>query len=165
MAVDDSGNNALTWDGTAWSAPVSIDPGGIAVQLTHVSCADPAFCVAVDGGEVSGNGVKWSLHASFDSNGSQGLMSMSCLSATFCLAADGSGDYLTWNGSKWSSPVMIDLTGDGIESVSCGGLEWQRPLLLMEPPGRCPLSAARPAPPATACRGPRRWWRMQAAGA
>ena len=33
MAVDESGNNALRWDGTGWSAPVSIDPGMVGPVL------------------------------------------------------------------------------------------------------------------------------------
>jgi len=33
MAVDESGNNALTWNGTSWSRPVTIDPGGFRVEL------------------------------------------------------------------------------------------------------------------------------------
>jgi hypothetical protein len=47
-------------------------------------------------------------------------MSVTCRAASFCVAVDGSGDYLTWNGRSWSAPVQIDLTGDGFESISCG---------------------------------------------
>lgn len=48
MAVDKSGSNALTWNGTSWSAPVRVELGRTGVEIIHVSCADAGFCVAVD---------------------------------------------------------------------------------------------------------------------
>jgi hypothetical protein len=44
VAVDQQGN-ALTWNGSTWSAPLDIDPG---FSLTSVSCTSSTFCVAVD---------------------------------------------------------------------------------------------------------------------
>ncbi|HLI53241.1 MAG TPA: hypothetical protein VKU88_02855, partial [Acidimicrobiales bacterium] len=41
----DGTGQVVVYDGTAWSAPRSIDPGGIVDSL---SCADSGFCVAVD---------------------------------------------------------------------------------------------------------------------
>lgn len=40
------------------------------------------------------------------------LMSVSCVSAKFCVAVDQQGDALTWNGTSWSSPQFIDSNTD-----------------------------------------------------
>jgi hypothetical protein len=116
VAVDESGNNALTWNGTAWSAPVPIDPGGTAVELTDVSCADPGFCVAVDtlGRALTWDGAGWSSARIDDS----GLTSVSCPQDSYCVAVDGNGNALTWNGTSWSV-ARIDSTSSSLKSVSC----------------------------------------------
>ena len=120
MAVDESGNNALHWNGSTWSRPVTVDPDGARVELTSVSCASPSFCAAVDtlGRSVIWNGARWSAPKEIDPRGA-GLESVSCPSASFCVAVDGNGDALTWHGRHWSGPVHIDGTGTGIQSVSC----------------------------------------------
>jgi len=41
----DHGGNALTFDGSSWSAPTKIDSNG---QLTSVSCTSASFCAAVN---------------------------------------------------------------------------------------------------------------------
>ncbi len=116
MAVDESGNNALTWNGTAWSGPVPIDAGGAAVELTDVSCASPGFCVAVDtlGRALTWDGAGWTA-ARIDQSG---LTSVSCPEETYCVAVDGDGNALTWNGTAWSA-ARIDRTGSSLQSVSC----------------------------------------------
>jgi hypothetical protein len=53
--------------------------------------------------------------------GNQNLESVSCVSSTFCVAADQSGFYTTWNGTSWSTMAPFDgfsIPG-GQESVSC----------------------------------------------
>jgi hypothetical protein len=120
MAVDESGNNALTWNGASWSQPASIDPGGDRVELTSVSCPSASFCVAVDtlGRILSWNGRRWSAPLAADPRGA-GLESVSCPTAAFCVAVDGNGNGLTWNGRSWSRPRRIDDSGTGVQSVSC----------------------------------------------
>ncbi len=120
MAVDESGNNALRWNGSSWSRPATIDPGGFKVELTSVSCPSDHFCVAVDtlGRALIWNGRWWSGPRAIDPHGA-GMESVSCPTATFCVAVDGNGNALTWNGSSWSRPVRIDGTGTNIQSVSC----------------------------------------------
>jgi hypothetical protein len=56
--VDHSGN-ALTYDGTSWSSPDSIDAAN---QIISVSCPTTSFCVAVDsvGNVFTYNGSSWS---------------------------------------------------------------------------------------------------------
>jgi hypothetical protein len=120
MAVDESGNNVLTWNGASWSRPASIDPGGDRVELTSLSCPTAAFCVAVDTlGRILGwDGGRWSAPLAADPHGA-GLESVSCPTTGFCVAVDGNGNGLTWNGRSWSRPRRIDDSGTGVQSVSC----------------------------------------------
>jgi hypothetical protein len=116
-AVDSSGD-ALTYNGSSWSAPASIG----ATSLTSVSCVSALFCAAVDssGDALTYNGSSWSTPVPID-NGSysgNGLDSVSCASASFCVAVDGSGNALTYNGSSWSAPDSTDSRED-LSSVSC----------------------------------------------
>jgi hypothetical protein len=119
-AAGDWAGNVFVFNGSRWSSARLVDPAGGGVS--SLSCPTVSFCAGTDwnGGLVTWNGAKWTLKTSFDSDAAGGLMSISCTSSVSCVAVDGSGDYLTWNGAKWSAPVMIDLTGDGFESVSCG---------------------------------------------
>jgi hypothetical protein len=86
-----------------------------------MACPTSKFCVGLDweGGSVTFNGHAWTHDKTFDPNGAEGLMEVSCRSASFCMAVDGGND-LIWNGRTWTSPDSIDVTGDGIEDVSCG---------------------------------------------
>jgi hypothetical protein len=117
MAVDQSGNNALQWNGTSWSAPASTDPGGDKVELNSVSCASPSFCVAVDslGRALVWDGSTWTGPHTITGIG---LTSVSCSSSTSCVAVDGDGDALTYDGTSWSS-ARVDRTGSSLQSVSC----------------------------------------------
>jgi hypothetical protein len=71
VAVDYSGN-ALTFNGSSWSAPASIDPAG----LLSVSCTTASFCVAVGDNALTFNGSSWSAPASID--GVNSLVAVSC---------------------------------------------------------------------------------------
>ena len=102
--------------------PYEVDPGN---SLESVSCPTASFCIATDG--VNGNVFAWngSSWSSPDSIGYLfgGLFSVSCPTASFCAAVDGYGAVLTYNGSSWAYPVVIDPSdaGSGIvlTSVSC----------------------------------------------
>ncbi|MGA2530491.1 MAG: Ig-like domain-containing protein [Acidimicrobiales bacterium] len=114
-AVDGSGN-VLTYDGSSWSSPVSVDSG-----LTGVSCPTATFCVAVGylGDVFTYNGGSWSSPVNIDpSTGGAIGMSVSCPTANFCAVVDSNGDVITYKGSSWSSPVQTDSKG-GFDSVSC----------------------------------------------
>ena len=96
VAVDSAGY-ALTWNGTAFSAPalVAAEPalaGTDASGLTGVSCPTPTFCRAVDSiGRVFGfDGTTWSKGTLID-NG-HALSSVSCPSVSYCVAVDRSGN-------------------------------------------------------------------------
>jgi hypothetical protein len=121
MAVDGTGQ-ALTYNGTVWSAPTDIDGS---TPLESVSCNNYKFCMAVDvnGHAVSFNGSTWRAPVGVD--GSRLLESVSCASLSFfCAAVDEQGSVVTFNRSatpQWSAPDDIDGTV-AITSVSC---RWQ----------------------------------------
>ncbi len=92
--------------------------------LGQVSCVSSSFCVA-DGYDGSGgnvftwNGTSWSAPSLVDPG--YKLHSISCTSATFCVAG-ASVNVFTWNGSTWSAPDPVDPSngnGTGLPSVSC----------------------------------------------
>jgi hypothetical protein len=69
--------------------------------LDAISCAG-SFCAAAStSGDVAirRNG-RWSIQA-VDVNP---ILAVSCPSATFCLATDSQGEYLKWNGKRWTAP-------------------------------------------------------------
>ncbi len=100
--------NALTFNGSTWSAPVNANPNGLTmgeggISWPVVSCPTSNFCAAVDG--VGGNvvtfdGTSWTAPVTVDSKAAHSLngpvliflMSVSCPSATFCVAGDTTGD-------------------------------------------------------------------------
>lgn len=48
-----------------------------------------------------------------------GATSVSCPTATFCVAVDSDGNALTYNGTAWSVPLRVDADGSPLNSVSC----------------------------------------------
>jgi hypothetical protein len=90
----------ITYDGSTWSAPDSIDQSNnqssqSGFGLPSMSCFSNTFCATVDG---NGNaftfdGTAWSSPQSVDS-GNQ-LNSISCPSATWCMAVNSLGDAIT----------------------------------------------------------------------
>ena len=66
--------------------------------------------------------LTWSAPSYIDDTGD--LTSVSCPSASFCMAVDGTrsrmrvDESLTWNGTSWSAPTNIG-TSHGFDSVSC----------------------------------------------
>ena len=116
------------WNGTTWSA------GVLSRQLTAVSCPTTTFCAGVgqnlDG--VRPTSAIWSpargwraktvpIHADA-THKSNGLDSISCLSARFCLAAGESTSptgtlVAKWNGTSWS---LVDTASTNVWfGVSC----------------------------------------------
>ena len=133
-------HNALTYNGTSWSAPTNV--GGSRFVLTSVSCSSPTFCAAIgaNGPGVSDaltyNGRSWSAPTDINTGGGSYnyLTLISCSSATFCVAVGDIkadvGGYLTgdteyartYNGTLWSAPTDINSTSNdsgGPTSVSC----------------------------------------------
>ena len=93
----DSNGAVLTWNGSAFSNPVSIatEPpltGSNASGLTAVSCPTTTFCRAVDsiGRVFAYNGTTWSSGTLID-NG-HALTSISCPTVSYCVAVDRPGN-------------------------------------------------------------------------
>jgi hypothetical protein len=128
-----------SWNGTAWSAAPSPQPGHRA--LYGVSCTSAARCTAVGVNFVntangttplveSWNGTRWSVTPSPGQGGAE-LLGISCVSPTACTAVgdqlNSKGYYQTltelWNGTKWSivpSPDIGHGTNENfLSSVSC----------------------------------------------
>jgi hypothetical protein len=107
VAIDRRGN-AFTFRGSTWSAPVNADPNGLTmgeggISWPVVSCPASNFCAAVDGADgnvVTFNGSTWSAPVNVDAKAANSvsgpvlifLMSVSCRSATFCVAGDSIGN-------------------------------------------------------------------------
>jgi hypothetical protein len=107
VAIDRKGN-ALTFNGRTWSAPVNANPDGLTmgeggISWPVVSCPASDFCAAVDGQEgnvVTFDGTTWTAPVTIDTKAAHSLngpvliflMSVSCPSATFCVAGDTTGD-------------------------------------------------------------------------
>ncbi len=62
--------------------------------------------------------ASWSSPVSIDPTGN-GITSVSCPVATFCMAVDNDGNALTYNGSGWSPPLLVASSGVHLYSVSC----------------------------------------------
>jgi hypothetical protein len=105
--------NALTYNGSSWSAPSQIDTTAEGIGL--LSCASSSFCIAADteGKTTIYNGSSWTTPA--DTTEPEGIGGLSCASSSFCVAIDWSGNALTYNGSTWSTPTNIGSAA----AVSC----------------------------------------------
>ena len=73
-----------------------------------------------DGNALTWDGRSWSAPVIVSGDGLP-LLSISCVSASFCMAADEDGDIQTWNGNSWSDPALLDPGnyGDGVAQVQC----------------------------------------------
>lgn len=88
MAVTEDGQ-ALSYDGSSWTAPVTIDPGQ---RLSSVSCPTRVFCVAADregGNVVMFDGSSWSAPTQIEPPGANVLESVSCASPRLCVTGGG----------------------------------------------------------------------------
>ena len=105
----------------AWGRPVAVAPG----PLIAVSCAGARFCVALDrrSDAYVYDGRGWTGPTPLAGPGAPvgaDAPSVSCTSATFCMAAPAGGpDAVQWNGTSWSSPVAV--SNHGIQGISCAG--------------------------------------------
>jgi len=119
VAVDSDGD-VTYYNGTTWTQPQSVDNTG--AFINSVSCAGsgvPRLCAIVDNaGNISTfNGINWGPVQNLDPDG-DGLMRVACASTSFCVAVDYNGSALIYDGSRWSSPQVIDSAGR-LWAVSC----------------------------------------------
>lgn len=120
MTVGSNGQ-AQMFNGSSWSAPVTIDTRG----LVAVSCTSSSFCAAVDTAQFSDyaltfDGSSWSAPVQIDTTRNS-MSSVSCASSSFCIATDVGGNGFTYNGTSWAGPSMVNYASNqqGTASVSC----------------------------------------------
>jgi len=112
------------WNGTSWNLmPAMLKPGpAVFSTINSVSCTSASNCMAVgfwtDSSNVQHtlaylwNGIFWALQSTQDPFGAvfDTLNSVSCASASSCLAVGGNGTsplYESWNDSRWSAGFGI----------------------------------------------------------
>jgi hypothetical protein len=118
MALNSYGGS-LVYNGTSWSAGPAVMAGD---ALSSVSCVSSTFCAALDynGRGFIYKGHSWSAPTTLAAGAA--MPSVSCATTSFCVAVDGDtgADGYIYNGSSWSSGVLIDTAStDGMASVSC----------------------------------------------
>jgi hypothetical protein len=96
----------FSWDGTAWSALPTPNPGPATNALNRVDCTSAASCTAV-GTEVLGqtsvalaehwNGASWSVTPTAAESSADGLTDVSCTGRQWCAAV---GDRITTVGTR-----------------------------------------------------------------
>ena len=104
----DFSGQAVTFNGTTWSAPVAL---GFKFP-NDVSCATTTFCATTGGSENSGSqavfkGSAWLA----PTTNAHPMNSVSCVSASFCVAVNDEGYFNRYSGSTWSAPVYTGGTG------------------------------------------------------
>jgi hypothetical protein len=127
---------AERWNGTEWQIQSVPRPGGKElVELTGVSCASSTSCEAV-GSLVTGafeasplaevwNGTEWKIQTTPHSGANDGLLSVSCTSASACTAVGTQHAEVLiqrWNGTEWSIQKGVSVsTGEinYLDGVSC----------------------------------------------
>lgn len=126
------------WDGSSWTTlSYPVPPNTTVSSLASVSCASATFCMAV--GEITirntadfvtaplierWNGSTWSQVTPAATSGTNAdlLNSVSCTTATFCLAIDIEADLAErWNGTSWIQTASPNVVGGnlGLAEVSC----------------------------------------------
>jgi DNA-binding beta-propeller fold protein YncE len=115
------------------SIPLAVPGGAKSIAMHDVSCVSESSCVAVGSYEAedgkqktlaeSFDGETWSIHETPQpsTNSAQALLSVSCASASFCVAvgkAKSKPFAASWNGEKWSTSEAAGAEG-GLKGVSC----------------------------------------------
>jgi len=108
-----------TFDGHSWSWHQTSTTGTTNDRLMDVSCATSRFCVAVnlDGQILTFTGMRW---LPSPTRGPKGLISVSCVTQTNCMALADSGAFLMLREKGWSTPRVIPGFRDSFAySVAC----------------------------------------------
>jgi hypothetical protein len=153
-AAVDGHSNATTFNGSSWTKPAHLGTGN---PLSAVSCAPSASsCVTVSALDNAFSYRHGSWSGALAIGGHGGLAVATCLTRTFCIALDGNGRELTFNGRRWSAPgpkiglvahaeliscpsrsfcAVIDNSG---RALTFNGRAWSEPINLHE---RLPIGA------------------------
>ena len=127
---------AEAWNGTSWQILSTPKLSGTGPSsLASVSCTSASRCMAVGsfsatpGGPgatlaEAWNGTSWRLLATADPSGAagRGLSSVSCTSASRCMAVGEHGTHTlaeAWDGTSWQLVKTPGLPDSSLSSVSC----------------------------------------------
>jgi len=105
------------FNGSSWTTHYGVLP----YPRTQVSCPTNTFCVAVgENGFAahSADGATWTRYGQIGS-GEVSLVSVSCVSAQFCMASLGDGQITTFNGTGWSDPILEPGGPKGPAQIIC----------------------------------------------
>ncbi len=113
-AVDITGKGFTFSGSSGWSSATLTGT----TTLSSVICETQFACIAVGGSQYATFGGTWSTGVV---SGSSGIQGVSCVSASFCMEADQSGDIFEYNGSVWSTSGWTNpiLTSNPWHSISC----------------------------------------------
>ncbi len=112
-----SGATAYVDRGGTWTGSQLAGADGNPANLTAVSCPAAGYCVATgDDDSYTYSRGAWAKGVVVQVSNT--LISISCPSASFCLAADGSGNVYADSRGRWSGPRQI-AGGAYLTSVSC----------------------------------------------
>ncbi len=104
---------AEAWNGRRWRQRSTVNPLRPGDDLVDVSCASPAFCMAVGPGIAERwNGTRWRRIKAPPGD------AVSCFSATRCMAVGGESA-AAWNGRRWRSLPVRAHGQFSLSDVSC----------------------------------------------
>lgn len=118
-------DRSFTWTGgTTWTAALLPDPGGIPLDTRGISCPSTTFCMASGGrGDQPYtwrfDGTTWT-ESNPGLTGEDGRPSVSCASATSCVAVGAEEGWVTavWNGTAWHAGPTVGTDFD-VDDISC----------------------------------------------
>ena len=108
--ASDNQQYTATYNGTTWTARTDRD-----ATVTYLSCPTGTKCVGL-GGSFSGgdaaagvfDGQAWGAFTPVDTTEGRRALGLSCPSLTFCVGLETDGFVVTYDGSAWSSPLLVD---------------------------------------------------------
>ena len=117
-AAVDAGGSVYAYSGGSWSKPRQISTG----PLSWVSCPADGSCVATGTGSTlyTYSGGTWTSPSPLvgDDGKSAHLTSVSCPTASFCVATGGRDAY-TYSGNTWSQGVLLEHGSSKFTAISC----------------------------------------------
>lgn len=115
------GGSYQVWNSGVWSSPQPL-PYQMVDASRSLSCSGPAFCMLVDAQSYAVfDGHSWTGKISaIQTLPGNVFESVSCTSATFCMATTFDGESAEWNGTAWSIGPRFGASGWGYtDPVTC----------------------------------------------
>ncbi len=109
------GQLSIANPGLVWSPPIKVIQNGGGI----ISCPSTTWCMVADsqGNQVIFQNGSWGAPVNFDP---YPIVGLSCASPSFCGAIDLANQVMTFNGTTWTKPDVIDTNSlDVLTSISC----------------------------------------------